>query len=48
MKYLINKIVIHYHNKWGGLVVMVFASNSKVKGSNLMGGVMCGQLWYVD
>jgi hypothetical protein len=23
-------------------------SNPKVKGSNLMGGVVCGQQWYVD
>jgi len=45
MKYLINKM--YYHNKWGGLMVKVFASNSKVKGSNLMGGVVCGQQWYV-
>jgi len=32
----------------GGLMVRVFASNPKVKGSNLMGGVVCGQQWYVD
>jgi len=26
----------------------VFASIPKVKGLNLMGGVVCGQQWYVD
>jgi hypothetical protein len=26
----------------------VFVSILKVKGSNLMGGVVCGQPWYVD
>jgi hypothetical protein len=35
--------VTYYHNKWGGLMVRVFAPNPKVKGSNLMGGVVCGQ-----
>jgi hypothetical protein len=29
-------------------MVRVFASNPKVKGSNLMGGVVCGQQWYVN
>jgi hypothetical protein len=29
-------------------MVRVFASIPKVKGSNLMGGVVCGQQWYVD
>jgi hypothetical protein len=29
-------------------MVKVFASNLKVKRSNLMGGVVCGQQWYVD
>jgi hypothetical protein len=29
-------------------MVRVFAPNPKVKGSNFMGGVMCGQQWYVD
>jgi hypothetical protein len=29
-------------------MVRVFAHIPKVKGSNLMGGVMCGQQWYVD
>jgi hypothetical protein len=29
-------------------MVKVFASVPKVKGSNLVGGVMCGQQWYVD
>jgi hypothetical protein len=33
---------------WGGLMVRVLASNPKVKGSNLMSGVVCGQRWYVD
>ncbi len=40
--------VTYYHNKWGGLMVNVFASIPKVKGSNFMGGVVCGQQWYVD
>jgi len=49
MKYLINKCnVTYYHNKWGGLMVNVFASISKVKGSNFINGVMCGQQWYVN
>jgi hypothetical protein len=30
------------------LMVWVFVSNPKVKGSNLMGGVVCGQQWYFD
>jgi hypothetical protein len=29
-------------------MVKVFASISKVKRSNPMNGVMCGQQWYVD
>jgi hypothetical protein len=29
-------------------MVNVFASIPKVKGSNLMGGVVCGQQLYVD
>jgi hypothetical protein len=29
-------------------MVRVFALIPKVKGSNLMGGVVCGQQWYVD
>jgi hypothetical protein len=29
-------------------MVKVFTCNLKVKGSNLMGGVMCGQQWYVN
>ncbi len=29
-------------------MVRVLASILKVKGSNLMGGVVCGQEWYVD
>jgi len=29
-------------------MVRVFAPIQKVKGSNLMGGVVCGQQWYVD
>jgi hypothetical protein len=29
-------------------MVRVFASIPKVKGSNLMSGVVCGQQWYVD
>jgi hypothetical protein len=28
--------------------IKVFASISKVKGSNLMGGAVFGQQWYVD
>jgi hypothetical protein len=39
---------MYYHNKGGGLMVRVFAPIPKVKGSNLMGGVVCGQQWYVD
>jgi hypothetical protein len=40
MKYLIN--VTYYHNKWGGVGKDVY-HNPKVKGSNLMGGVLYGQ-----
>jgi hypothetical protein len=29
-------------------MVKLFASIPKVKGSNLMGGVVCDQQWYVD
>jgi len=29
-------------------MVRVFASISKVKGSSFVGGVVCGQQWYVD
>jgi hypothetical protein len=29
-------------------MVRVFASVPKVKGSNFMGGVVCGQQWDVD
>jgi hypothetical protein len=29
-------------------MVMVFASIPKIKGSNLMGDVVCGQQWYVN
>jgi hypothetical protein len=29
-------------------MVRVFASIPKVKGSNLMSGVICDQQWYVD
>jgi hypothetical protein len=29
-------------------MVRVFASNPKVKGANLIGGVVCGQQWYVN
>jgi hypothetical protein len=29
-------------------MINVFTSNPKVKGLNLMGGVVCGQQWYVD
>jgi hypothetical protein len=29
-------------------MMKVFASNLKVKESNFMGGVVCGQQWYVD
>jgi hypothetical protein len=49
MKYLINgSNVTYYHNKWGNLMVRVFASILKVKGSSLMSNVVCGQQWYVD
>jgi hypothetical protein len=40
--------VTYYHNKWGGLMVRVFVSIPKFKGSNLMSGAVCGQQWYVD
>jgi hypothetical protein len=29
-------------------MVRVFSSLPKVKGSHFMGGVVCGQQWYVD
>jgi hypothetical protein len=29
-------------------MIRVFASIPKVNRSNLMGGVVCGQQWYVD
>jgi hypothetical protein len=29
-------------------MVRVFVYNPKVKGSNLMGGVVCGQQWFID
>jgi hypothetical protein len=29
-------------------MVKEFASITKLKGSNLMNGVVCGQQWYVD
>jgi hypothetical protein len=29
-------------------MVRVFVFIPNVKGSNLMGGVVCGQQWYVD
>jgi len=29
-------------------MVNAFASIPKVKGSNLMSGVVCGEQWYVD
>jgi len=29
-------------------MVKVFAPIPKVKGSNFVGGVVCGQQWYVD
>jgi len=29
-------------------MLTVFTFILKVKGSNLMGGVVCGQQWYVD
>jgi hypothetical protein len=33
------------NSKWGGLMVGMFASILKVKGSNLISGVVCGQQW---
>ncbi len=40
MKYLIIECNVTYcHNKWGGLMVRVFASILKVKGSNFKNGV---------
>jgi hypothetical protein len=48
MKYLINRMNVgYYHNKWRGLMVRVLVSIPKVKGSNFMGGVVCGQQWFV-
>jgi hypothetical protein len=32
----------------GALMVKVFASMPKVKRSNIMNGLVCGQQWYVD
>jgi hypothetical protein len=32
----------------GWIDVKVFAPIPKVKGLNLMGGVVCGKKWYVD
>ncbi len=32
---------VTYHNKWGGVMVMVFASIPNVKGSNFMSDVVC-------
>jgi hypothetical protein len=29
-------------------MVRAFVFNPKVKGSNLMNGVVCGEQWYVD
>jgi hypothetical protein len=29
-------------------MVRVFALNPKIKGTNFMGGVVCGQQWYVN
>jgi len=44
MEYLIIECnVIYYHNKWDCLMVRVFTSNPKAKGSKFMGGVVCGQ-----
>ncbi len=44
MKYLIKECNVTYcHNKWGGLMVRVFGPIPNVKGSNLMGGVVCVQ-----
>ncbi len=40
--------ITYYHNKWGGLMVRVFASIPKIKGSNFMSDVVCDQQWYVD
>ncbi len=49
MKYLINRMECNILSQQvGWLMVRVFASNPKVKGSNFMGGVVCGQQWYVD
>jgi hypothetical protein len=48
IKYLIKCNVTYYHNKCGGLMVKVFTPIPKAKGSNFLGGVGCGQQWYVD
>ncbi len=45
MKYLINRNVVYYHNKWGGFIVGVFVCILKINGSNLMNGVVCDQQW---
>ncbi len=36
---------MYYQNKWVDLMVKVFAFIIKVKGSNLVNGVVCGQQW---
>jgi len=40
--FIIKCNVTHYRNKWGGLMIRVFATIPTVKGSNLMSGVVCG------
>jgi hypothetical protein len=35
----------YYYHKWGDLMVRIFVSLPKVKGSNLMGDVVCGPFW---
>jgi hypothetical protein len=39
---------MYYHNKWGGLMVKMFTSIPKVKGSNFMSGVVCSQQWSIE
>jgi len=48
-KHLINKMYCNIlPQQVGWLDGKVFASIPKVKGSNLMSGVVCNQQWYVD
>ncbi len=49
MKYLINKMQCNILSQQvGWLDSKGVCLQSKGKGSNLMGGVVCGQQWHVD